>query len=137
MNHAVDGLVDGSVASGHQNKIRAPINGAACDLTCVSGSTGGNGIDSDPPRVQQLNGALQRMASPSECARVRIINKYGLAEGLDSTLIIVDARHRVLYSLGNPQRGGTQSPAMPARSHRRLAVDLVRSEIATAKIHPT
>jgi hypothetical protein len=30
------------------------------------------------------------MASPSESARVRIINKYGLTVGVDSTLIIVD-----------------------------------------------
>jgi len=91
MHHPVHCLVDGSVAAGHQNQIRPTIHGAARNLARVAGAAGGNGIHRDAPRVQQLDGALKRMASTSECARVRIIDKNSLPVGLDSTLIILEA----------------------------------------------
>ena len=91
MDHPIDCLVDGSVAASHQNQIRSAIYGAARNLARVPRPAGRNGIDSDPVCVQQLDGAVKRMASPSECARVRIINKYGLTVGLDSILIILEA----------------------------------------------
>ena len=37
MDHSVDGLVDGSVAAGHQNQIRTPIHGATRDLAACPG----------------------------------------------------------------------------------------------------
>ena len=101
MCHPVDGFVDGTVATGHQNQICSAIDGAARNLACVARSAGGNGIDSNPARIQQLDGSLKRMASPSECTRVRIINKYGLAVGLDSTLIIVDVCNRIVLSVAD------------------------------------
>jgi hypothetical protein len=90
MDHAVHGLVDSSVASGYQNQIRATLHGATRDLGCVSRTAGGDRVDSDPALVQQLDGASKRMASPSECAGVRIVNKYWLVEALDSILIILE-----------------------------------------------
>ncbi len=94
IHHAVDGLVDGAVAAGHQNQIRSAIYCAARDLAGVARPGGGNGIHSDPVRVQQLDGPSKRMLSPSESARVRIIDENGLPVALDSTLIIVDARQQ-------------------------------------------
>jgi hypothetical protein len=55
----------------------------------VPGTGGGNGIESHPARAQQLDGTAQRMASPSESARIRIVNENSSA--VNSTLIIVDA----------------------------------------------
>jgi hypothetical protein len=92
MRHAVDGFIDGSVAAGDQDQISAPIDGAAGDFTGVAGTAGGDGIDRDPAGIQDFDGPRERMFSPSECARVRIIDEYGLPVGLDSTLIIIDAR---------------------------------------------
>jgi hypothetical protein len=40
----------------------------------VPRSAGGNGIDNDAVRVQQLNGTSKRMASPSESPSVGIID---------------------------------------------------------------
>lgn len=104
MNHSVDGFIDGSVAAGNENQICSSVDGTARNLTCVPRTAGGNRIDSNPALVQQLNGSLKRMASPSECSRVRIIDKYCLPVGLDSTLIIVDVRHQVVFCIRTPGR---------------------------------
>ncbi len=92
MRHAVNGFVDGAVAAGDQDQIGATIDGAAGDFTGVARAAGGDRIDSDPGGVQQLDGPRERIFSPSECASVGIVNQYGLPVGLDSTLIIIDAR---------------------------------------------
>lgn len=99
MDHPVDGFVDGSVSASHQNQICSTVHGAARDLAGVSRSAGGNRIDSDAARVQQLNGPLKRMASPPECARVWIINKYWLTVGRDSTLIIINMQNLEVHSI--------------------------------------
>ncbi len=90
MNHPVDCFVDSPVAARYQNQTGSAIHGAAGNLAGVARPAGGNGIDSDTSRVEQLDASPQLMASPSESARVRIINKYGLTVGVDSTLIIID-----------------------------------------------
>jgi hypothetical protein len=91
VRHPIDSFIDGSVASGYQNQIGSTIYGTARDLACVPGTGGGYRIDSNAVRVQQLYRPSKRMLSPSESARVRIINEYGLLVARDSTLIIVDA----------------------------------------------
>src|ERR1700722_3245667 len=58
----------------------------------MSGTTSGDRIDSYAARVQQLDGPVKRIASPSEPARVGIIDEYRLPVSIDSTLIIVDER---------------------------------------------
>jgi hypothetical protein len=92
MRHAVDGFVDGAVAAGDQDEIRAAIDSATGDLTGVARAAGSDRIDGDAGGVEQLDRTRKRMLSPSECARARIINKYSLPVGLDSTLIIIDVR---------------------------------------------
>ncbi len=111
VDHAVNGLVDGAIAASHQNQIGSTINGPARDFAGVTRSRGGNGIDSDPARVQQLDGPSKRMLSPSESARVRIINENSLPVALDSTLIIVDARQQ-----GRGKKDSRRDRRSPAKS---------------------
>ena len=79
MHHPLGHFVDGAIAAGRQNQVRAVLDMPARQAARHAGAGGGGGRDAMAVFGEDLEGALdQRSPMPPDLARLRIIDQYGL-----------------------------------------------------------